>query len=161
MIGDELRVTWTDVYERHATELTRLASFLVGRDHAHDLVADAVARAVTSPTWPTVREPAAYLVRSVVNEAHRHRRSFIRRLAREDRAVRLAPSARNDGPEPDPLLRAALDKLSPQQRAVVFLMYWGDLSIPDIARWLAISEGSVRQHLARAKTRLREVIVHE
>jgi RNA polymerase sigma factor (sigma-70 family) len=161
MIDPELRVTWADVYERHASELSRLAAFLVGRDQAHDLVADAVARAVMSPGWQEVRQPGAYLVRSIVNEAHRFRRTTTRRHGREERAMRLSAPLVGVSNDPDPQLRAALDELSPQQRAVVFLAYWADMTIPQIARWLEISEGSVRQHLARAKARLREVIPGE
>ena len=103
------------------------------------------------------REPAAFLVRSLVNEAASHHRSAGRRVAREQRA---AGPERTEGFDPTDLLdvRRALARLSPQQSAVVFLVYWEDLSIPDVARWLDVGEGTIRRQLDRAKTRLREVL---
>lgn len=47
----------------------------------------------------------------------------------------------------------ALAHLTPQQRAVIFLAYWEDLAPPQIAATLAVSEGTVRKQLARARAR--------
>lgn len=52
----------------------------------------------------------------------------------------------------------ALGELSPQQRSVVYLAYWEDLSVADIAGTLEVSEGTVRRQLARARDRLRKVL---
>jgi DNA-directed RNA polymerase specialized sigma24 family protein len=40
----------------------------------------------------------------------------------------------------------------------VYLTYWNDLAPGKVSEWLAISEGSVKRHLARARAHLREVI---
>ena len=53
---------------------------------------------------------------------------------------------------------AAVDRLSVQQRAAVVLTYWEDLSVAEVAQRLKISEGSVKRHLARARSRLRETL---
>ena len=55
-------------------------------------------------------------------------------------------------------VHAALEGLSAQQRAVVHLHYWDDLTIPRTAEVLGVSEGTVRSHLARAKTKLQEAL---
>ena len=140
---------WAEVYTAHAHHLMRLATVLVGRDDAADLVAEGVNRAMRSGSWSGVLEPRAYLLRIVVNTASDERRRRSRRERREQRASRL-----------DVDVRAALAELSPQQRAVVFLTYWEDRSIPDVAAVLDVSEGTVRRQLARAKDRLRKVL-HE
>ncbi len=49
----------------------------------------------------------------------------------------------------------AVSRLSPRQRAVVFLTYWDDLDPGSIAGLLGISDGAVRRHLARARATLR------
>lgn len=156
---------WADVYRVHSRRLVRLATVLVGRTDAADLVADAVAAAVTSPGWPGVRDPGAYLTRSVVNAAHSHHRSEGRRRGREDRAVRLGtvPDGRGVEDAVDEVssrldVHEALEGLSAQQRAVVHLHYWDDLTIPRTAEVLGVSEGTVRAHLARAKTKLQEAL---
>ena len=151
---------WAEVYTAHAHHLMRLATVLVGRDDAADLVAEGVHRAMRSGSWSGVLEPRAYLVRIVVNTASDERRRRSRRERREQRASRLEGGGVYVPGGPDVDVRAALAELSPQQRAVVFLTYWEDRSIPDVAAVLDVSEGTVRRQLARAKDRLRKVL-HE
>jgi RNA polymerase sigma-70 factor (ECF subfamily) len=150
---------WEAVYVAHSQRLIRLATVLVGPDDAPDLVAEAVRRAIHRTGWTAVRDQGAYLVTSLVNETRQFHRERSRRAARERRAARLAavPPHREPGPA-DLDVRDALGALSPQQRAVVFLAYWEDQPIPEIARLLDVSEGSVRKHLGRAKTKLRRVL---
>ena len=57
--------------------------------------------------------------------------------------------------------RRLLADLTVQQRAVVYLTYWHDLSPSDVATTLGASEGTVRKQLARARSHLREVLSHE
>lgn len=156
---------WADVYRANSQRLVRLATVLVGPSDAADLVADAVAGAVTSPSWTGVRDPGAYLTRSVVNAAHSHHRSEGRRRDREERAVRLraVPDGGDATDSGGDIARRidvdeALEGLSAQQRAVVHLHYWEDLTIPRTAEVLGVSEGTVRAHLARAKTKLKEAL---
>jgi RNA polymerase sigma factor (sigma-70 family) len=154
---------WRGVYEQHAERLTRLATVLVGPDDASDLVVDTVRRvfsnrsATGQQTWQSLPDLDAYLTRSLVNAAMSHHRSTGRRRRREERA---APSDVVAPIDPTNALdvRKALVGLSPQQRAIVFLAYWDDLTIPQIANRLDVSEGTIRRQLARAKTRLREVL---
>jgi RNA polymerase sigma-70 factor (ECF subfamily) len=62
-------------------------------------------------------------------------------------------------PAPSDLdVRRALEALSPQQRAVVFLVYWEDKPIPQVARLLDVSQGTVRKQLDRAKAKLKRVL---
>ena len=150
---------WAEIYAAHAHHLMRLATVLVGRDDAADLVAEGVNRAMRSGSWSGVLEPRAYLMRVVVNTAADERRRRNRREGRELRAARLEGGLYVPG-GPDVDVRAALAELSPQQRAIVFLAYWEDRSIPDMAAVLDVSEGTVRRQLARAKDRLRKVL-HE
>jgi RNA polymerase sigma-70 factor, ECF subfamily len=150
---------WETVYVAHSLRLIRLATVLVGPDDAPDLVSEAVRRAVHRPGWGEVRDQGAYLVTSLVNETRQFHRERSRRTAREQRAVRLVPDAAQHGPAPDDLdVREALGALSPQQQAVIFLVYWEDQQISRVAHLLDVSEGTVRKQLARAKTKLRRVL---
>jgi RNA polymerase sigma factor (sigma-70 family) len=149
--------SWSDLYRAEAPRLMRLATALVGRDEAYDLVADTVGRVVQRPDFGAVTDQAAYLTRAVVNGATDRVRSSRRRADREDRAGRLTAVGSVD-PTNAVDVRRALALLSPQQRAIAYLVYWEDLSIPQVATWLDITEGTVRRQLARAKDRLREVL---
>jgi RNA polymerase sigma factor (sigma-70 family) len=97
-----------------------------------------------------VVEHRAYLYRAVLNEARSHQR----RVGRDRRAS--DPVAHVDPPEIRPEVVAAVKRLSPQQRAVVFLTYWHDHDRATVARTLAVSDGTVRRQLARAHRRLRK-----
>ncbi|MGF1665912.1 MAG: RNA polymerase sigma factor [Acidimicrobiia bacterium] len=141
------------IYRKHADELVRFATGLVGPFDAADVVADACMAAFRSSGWNGVSEQRAYLYRAVLNQARMHHRSTLRRRLREQRAaVRDTVSDR----EPDLDVLAAIERLSLQQRAVVMLTYWEDLPIDEVSRRLAISEGAVKKQLARARARLRE-----
>ncbi len=143
------------IYARHADELTRFATVMVGPDDAPDVVTTAVLRAFESRQWPSVANPRAYLYRAVMNTARNWRRSAARRRRREQ--LIAGPVLVTD-PEPRPDVRAAIESLSPQQRAVVYLTYWDDLAPEEVAARLGISIGSVRKHLGRARTQLRRRI---
>lgn len=144
-----------ELYRKHADELTRFATGLVGPSHASDVVSEAVLRCMDSNRWPHVIEKRAYLFRCVYNEAARFHRSSNRRRSRERRA---APPASVDPPEVRPEVLAAIARLSTRQRAVVILTYWDDLDPGAVANLLGVTDGSVRRHLARARSRLKEVL---
>ncbi len=143
------------VYEKHAEELIRFATGLVGPSDAPDVVSGAVLNCLSARAWPTLSNPRAYLFRAVLNEARHHHRSTGRRRIREERA---AQPGTVDPPEVRPEVLEAVSRLSVRQRAVTVLTYWADLDPASIARLLDISEGSVRRHLARARAHLRETL---
>jgi RNA polymerase sigma-70 factor, ECF subfamily len=146
-----------DTYRRHATELIRYATVLVGPDDAPDVVTDAVLAAFRSPQWRAVENRRAYLYRAVLTRSLSHRRSASRRRRRET-VVALRTATQVDPPESALDAHRALASLSGQQRAVVYLTYWEDHSPAQIAALLAVSEGAVRKQLARARDHLRRIL---
>ena len=155
--GAPLQPPWAEVYLTEAPRLTRLATVLVGPADAHDLVVDTVHRVVNDRNWASIAEPSAYLTRSLVNAANSQKRSAGRRVAREERAGRLTIVSTVDTTSSVDVHRA-LHRLTPQQRAIAYFVYWEDQTIPQVAIRLDVSQGSVRKQLARAKDRLREVL---
>ena len=53
------------------------------------------------------------------------------------------------------VVRDALDRLPPRQRAAVVLRYLGDLTVADIAEVMACAEGTVKATLHQALRNLR------
>ena len=143
------------VYRRHADELVRYATALVGPHDAPDVVIDGVLAAIASANWSTVTNRRAYLYRAVLNRARSTRRSDDRRT-RSEAIVAL----RDEVVPPESSMDAhrALAHLSPQQRAVVYLTYWDDLAPSQIATLLDVSDGTVRKQLARARDQLRRIL---
>jgi RNA polymerase sigma-70 factor, ECF subfamily len=138
------------VYRDYGVQIWRgIYAFSGGRgDVADDAVAEAFARALEGSA--RIRSPLPWLYRVAFREAAERLREESRREAAPSRSE----SDSADDPTPDPSLRA-LTLLTPQQRAAVFLFYYADLSIADIARATGSSRVSVRVQLHRAREVLR------
>jgi RNA polymerase sigma-70 factor (ECF subfamily) len=145
-----------ELYRKHAHELVRFATVVAGPSAAEDVVATAVLRVFSSPGWPDVVAKRAYLFRAVLNEAQQNHRSYERRRRREARvAGNERPLEGADGHGTvRPAVHAAMGRLSPRQRAVVYLTYWLDLAADDVAGRLAVSPRTVARELATARRRM-------
>lgn len=146
-----------DLYRRYALDLTRYATSLVGPDEAADVVTDAVMSAFATPNWRSVEHPRAYLYKAVYHRAIEVQRATTRRERREVAAVMMRPPVL-DEPSASVDVFRAMSGLSPQQRAVVFLTYWEDLTPSAVSKLLDVSDGAVRKQLARAREHLRGVL---
>ena len=145
------------IYRKYSDELIRFAQGLVGRVDSADIVSAAVLQSISSPGWAAVTNHRAYLYRAVLNQARKTHRDRQRRWNKE---LRAGYEPDRDIAEVRPEILTAVRALSPRQRAIVVLTYWDDLSTEEIAETLGISEGSVKKHLARARSKLRRVL-HE
>lgn len=149
------------IYARHADELTRFATMLVGPSGAEDVVADAVVRVFRSRSWRRVTAKRPYLFKAVYREAQMRHRSARRRLARE-----LASSAGEPPPAHEAVTAAVLDRdllaallaLTVRQRAAVFLTHWLDDPPDAVARALHVTVRTVQRDLATAYRRLEELL---
>ena len=142
--GDRVIVLDDSGWEREI-ELTHLAKNVV------------MGRVLLERLAPAEPRTKISLYQAVLNASRSHLRSSFRRRRRERRAA-LERARSTDWDSAGPDLSSALDALSPRQRAVVHLTYWEELTGPEVAQRLGISEGSVRTHLARAKNVLRGLI---
>ncbi len=152
------RAAVTALFHVHHRRLVGLASLLVDdRESAEEIVQDAFESLYKR--WRGLRDPdaaVAYLDRSVVYGA----RSWVRRriTARSYVAPEAGttPSAEVEGIDGSQRaeLAKAIRALPRRQREVVVLRYYLDLSEDQIATWLGISAGSVKQHQSRATAAL-------
>jgi RNA polymerase sigma-70 factor (ECF subfamily) len=152
MSGTVANQRTVDLYRDQAKSLIAYASALVGRSDAEDLVADAMVRVFARVDLGQLANPKAYLFRCVLNQARSRGRSNRARRERE------RSFARRPVVEPAPMSAdelGALRCLSARERAVVFLTYWEDLTVADVAECLGLSDGTVRRYLARARHKLR------
>lgn len=137
-----------EVYRKHADELIRFATAMVGPSSAEDVLATAVLAAMSSSQWPEVENRRAYLYRCVATEAMRSARTAERRLRREQRT---APREATEDHVLDRDVLAALLALTTRQRAVVFLTYWHDLTAVEVAESIGSSERTVERELERSR----------
>ena len=105
-------------------------------------------------------DPEAWVVRVSTNEAARLRERRSRIAGRETWIEDVAPSREPAAPGSgeDPGLRitvmAELRRLADQDRTIFALHYFGDESLPDVARRLGLPLGTVKARLSRARRRL-------
>ncbi len=151
--------TYVEFVHTRSRALLRTAVLLTNGDRARaeDLVQTALTRAYVS--WRRLREPAAaeayvrrILVNSAINEGRRRKR-------RPEVLVDSVPDIATIG-EGDNLtvrlgLWSELSALSPQQRAVLVLRYYEDMSEAEIAATLGCAPGTVKSHAARGLATLR------
>ena len=140
------------VRTRHAV-LLRFAHVLCGDPYlAADLVQDALER--TGLAWDRIvdrDDPEGYVRRTIVN-----RYVNVWRRSRRERVVPAPPErAYQDAEPPDPALWELLATLPRQQRAVLVLQYYEDLSQAEIAQVLGCSIGTVKSNGSRAMAKLR------
>jgi RNA polymerase sigma-70 factor (sigma-E family) len=138
--------------------LVRTAYLLTGDHHAaEDLVQTVLAKAVLR--WSSIHSnPDAYIHRALyhqqVSSWRRLRRRVEQPLAEPpDVAGRHDP----DAVERRLVLRDALVRLAPQQRAVLVLRFYEDRSESETAALLGVSVGTVKSHVRRALQRLRAI----
>jgi RNA polymerase sigma-70 factor, ECF subfamily len=142
--------------ERYASFRSALATVTGSPESARDAVQEAFARALAERHRYRDEGPLAAWVWKI---------AF--RVALENRrrpyALPLEESAAPELPEPerDPVLAAALRRLSPRRRLIVFLRYFGDFSYAEIAAACDVSEGTIAASLAQAHAELRATLTPE
>lgn len=137
-----------------------MASVLSGdRHHGEELLQECLVK-LYSRWRPVARrgDPHAYLRRMLINgNASRWRRW------RREWPVAEAPDRPDDRAavqEPEDALRQAVRRLPRQQRAVIILRYFEDLTERDTAATLGCSVGAVKSTHARALAKLRQMTDH-
>jgi RNA polymerase sigma-70 factor (sigma-E family) len=141
--------------------LFRTAYALAGNQHAaEDLLQSALARLVLY--WPRITtDPEAYVRRIIYRE---HVSLWRRMWWRRETAVAEPPEPAGGGSDPAGdsvqrlVLRDALLRLPPRQRAVVVLRYLEDRSEQEVAEILGCTPGTVGSQASRALAKLRGVL---
>ena len=150
-MDDSEFIEWVAGQQR---QLLRTAYLLCGDVHrAQDLVQEALIKVALR--WPRLRSgnPAAYarqiIVRDNISWWRRHRRELPTNHESQARSV-------SSDPETALVVRRALDRLTPRQRAVLVLRHFDDLTERETADILGVNIGTVKSTNATALARLRE-----
>ena len=156
-------------FDQHARPLAMYASRRVGRDLARDIVADTfrVACEQFSQYDASRGGERAWLFGIATNLVRRHWRTEERRLRTQARATKL-----DSGPV-DSLLRVddrldaliryervvdAVATLAPEDRDLLILIAWEDMSNREAADVLGIPAGTARSRLKRIRTHLAQIV---
>ncbi|MEV4475844.1 SigE family RNA polymerase sigma factor [Nonomuraea sp. NPDC049504] len=137
--------------------LMRTAYLLTGDAHlAEDLLQSVLAKVVGK--WGKLARggnPEAYIRKSLVNQYTSWRRRPRRELPSAE--VPQGGVSHDDATLDRIVLRQALARLGPKQRAVIVLRFWEDMTEAQAAEVLGCSIGNVKSQTHRALARLREI----
>lgn len=146
-----------DLAAERGADLLSYAYLLTGDvAAAQDLVQDAMVKVfVRLRRGFTPQTAEAYVRRTILTlyvDGYRRRRHWAgltHLVARGDvtEGPELSGADRVD-------LRAALDVLSPQERACVVLRFYEDLTVPEVASRLRLADGTVKRYLSNAVRKL-------
>ena len=156
------------LFDRHAPLIHRYAARRIGRDAADDLVAETFLAAFGKRLRYDREHPDArpWLYGIATNLVSQHRRE-------EQRQYRIRQTAVRDPDLPGHAERVAADQtarsfrvqltaalaaLTDDDRDVLILIAWEQLSYQEAARALGIPVGTVRSRLSRARSRIRAAL---
>ncbi len=161
------REALAQLYDRHASFLMTLAfRMLRDRREAEDLLHDVFLEAWRSaaaydPARGTVRTWLAVRMRS--RALDRLKSARVQKRAGDDQLIARVAAVDIDsaGGVDAARVRAALDVLRPDQRAIIELAYFEGASCSEIARALTIPVGTVKSRMASGMRRLRDALLGE
>ncbi len=150
------------LFERHFAVIFRYVGRRLGRQAAEDVSAEVFLQAfeVRGRYDPSYTDARPWLFGIAANIVRRWRRTEERRLralARQPAEPAAAPDdpvSRLDSRATRPRLARALAGLRPDEREVLLLVAWADLTYDEVAVALGIPVGTVRSRLHRARARM-------
>ncbi len=149
-----METEFSKIVEQYADSLFRFAfSFCANREDAEDIVQDVFVKYLKAkPVFSEETQCRAWLMKATANRS----RDVLRNVWRQrrqplDEALAFIPEEREDG-----AVFSALMGLEAKYRAVVYLYYYEELSVREIAASVGASESAVRMRLLRARQQLKQ-----
>jgi RNA polymerase sigma factor (sigma-70 family) len=152
---------FVEVVRRHEQAVGAYLARRVGRDLAEDLLGEVWVAALASRSRydRSFSDAGPWLIGVAHNTLRRHWRSRPSEHPRADvtdLAAGWDPWAAVDRRvDVESVLRHALAELPPQQREILTLVAWEDLTVADAGRAIGIPPGTARRHLHEARMALR------
>jgi RNA polymerase sigma-70 factor (ECF subfamily) len=159
-------LSFEDIVTEHYNTLLRIAVQHTGnRTEAEDIVQDTLLKLLESGKEFRDQEHAkAFLIRSTVNRCFDYLKSArrTRNIALSEAGEDMLPTDNGGiGNEQTQEVLAAIRTLRPEYRNVIYLYYYEEYSIREIAAILRKSSNTVSSWLTRARDQLRGVLEDE
>lgn len=143
---------------QYADTVLRLAyTWLGNMDDAKDILQITLLKALRS--WPGFADSGqerSWIIRIAINSCKDWKKSaYTRHVTSLDAALYLEDEKRE---EVDPSILQAIEKLPPKYRQVIYLRFYEEYTVKEIAAVLKLSPALVSTRLARAKKKLKTML---
>ncbi len=146
----------SDIIRRYHTSLFRLAfSYIKNREDAEDIVQEAFLKLYTSSIiFPAEENIKAWLIRVTINLCKDMLRSSKRRTTEPVSDIPCEDKGQYE-------LLDSIRSMQPQYASVIYLFYYEDYSVKEIAKLQGISDSAVTTRLSRARKQLKKMLTKE
>lgn len=149
--------------ERYSDTILRLSlTYLGGTADAEDVCQDVLIKLITqAPAFEDAEHEKAWVLRVAINrckdilKSARHRATI---PLDDSIAHPIAQSAENEALAKNSDILSSIRQLTVDQRECVFLYYYEDMKIDEIAEVVGKTPTAVAKHLSRARQSLREML---
>lgn len=148
---------FNDVYKKYALFIYRVSyHYLFNKDDAEDIVQELFLRyLMQNKTFNDDEHEKAWILRTTVNLCVSKLRSKSRETIPLDESIKISDDRFEDSSNSQIDLKNALSELSPNQRMAIYLFYYEQYTIKEIAKIMRTNENTVKSHLSRAKNQVR------
>lgn len=162
--GDQ--AAWETLVQQHQTAVFRLAYLLLGdADEAEDVAQETFIRTFRKlHRFDSTRPLRPWLLRITSNLARNHHRGVGRYLAALHRVYEpksISAERENWQQMEAQALWQAVRRLHLKDQQIIYLRYFLELSVLEVADTLEIAPGTVKSRLFRALVRLRQIVERE
>lgn len=145
------------LYRQHGAALLLFATAIAGRNRAQDMVHQVFLKLIENGNLDRAQDKKAYLFACVRNAALNEQKLGDRQTSLDGEVAWFSPPDRDYPAEQN--LRRALGSLPPDQREVVTLHVWGELTFSQIGDLLGVSSNTAASRYRYALGKLRDSLL--
>lgn len=154
-----------DLYQKYAGIVFRTAyNFLLNKDDAEDIVQEVFIKYFISNKTKTFNDDnheKAWILTVTANLSKNVLRSKSRQNLELDDTIKIVDNKFEKATTNHLDLEEAMKKLTANQRLVIYLFYYEQIPIKNIAKIMKSNENTIKSHLLRAKSKMKTYLEKE
>lgn len=152
-----------DLYQKYAVIVFRTAYiFLLNKDDAEDIVQEVFIKYfISNKTFNDDDHEKAWILTVTANLSKNVLRSKSRQNLELDDTIKIVDHKFDKAITNHLDLEEAMKKLTANQRLVIYLFYYEQIPIKNIAKIMKSNENTVKSHLLRAKSKMKTYLEKE
>lgn len=152
-----------DLYQKYAVIVFRTAyNFLLNKDDAEDIVQEVFIKYfISNKTFNDDNHEKAWILTVTANLSKNVLRSKSRQNLELDDTIKIVDNKFEKATTNHLDLEEAMKELTANQRLVIYLFYYEQIPIKNIAKIMKSNENTVKSHLLRAKSKMKTYLEKE